>query len=59
MLYKEFFSKKNLNLFEIDQRAKITNHFKLIIKLCRIFNSKKNSSWILSFRNPKNLEKKC
>tara|TARA_B100001540_G_C15813169_1_gene645665 strand:- start:3857 stop:4663 length:807 start_codon:yes stop_codon:yes gene_type:complete len=52
------FFKKNLNLFEIDQRKKITNHFKLIIKLCRIFNSKKIVLGSSSFRNPKNLEKK-
>jgi len=52
------FFKKKLNLFEIDQRKKITNHFKLIIKLCKIFNSKKIVLGSSSFRNPKNSEKK-
>ncbi len=48
------FIKKKLNLFEIDQKKNITNHFKLIIKLCRIFNSKKIVLGSSSFRNPKN-----
>ena len=50
------FFKKKLNLFEINQKKKITNHFKLIIKLCRIFNTKKIVLGSSSFRNPKNLK---
>ncbi len=53
------FYKKKYNFFDIKNRKKITQHFKLIIKLCKIFRSNKIILGSSEFRNPKklNLEK--
>ena len=52
------FFKKNLNLFNIKQKKRITDHFKLIVKLCKIFEAKKIILGSSMFRNPKNLNVK-
>ena len=50
------FYKKRYNFFDIKNRRKITNHFKLIIKLCKIFKANKIILGSSKFRNPKNLK---
>tara|TARA_B100000959_G_C14814713_1_gene555341 strand:- start:49 stop:864 length:816 start_codon:yes stop_codon:yes gene_type:complete len=45
------FYKKNLNLFRSKDRKKITNHFLLMIKICKIFGAKKIILGSSQFRN--------
>ena len=50
------FFKKNLNLFKIKDKKKIIDHFKIIIKLCKIFGAKKIILGSVNFRDPKNMK---
>ncbi len=49
------FFKKNLNLFKTKDKKKIINHFKLVIKLCKIFKTNKIILGSANFRDPKNM----
>ena len=49
------FFKKNLNLFKTKDKKKIINHFKVVIKLCKIFNANKIILGSANFRDPKNM----
>ena len=50
------FFKKNLNLFNTKDKKKIIDHFKIIIKLCKIFRAKKIILGSVNFRDPKNMK---
>ena len=52
------FYKTKYNIFDVKDKKKITNHFKLIIKLCKIFRTKKIILGSSNFRNPENLNLK-
>ena len=50
------FFKKKLNLFKTKDQKKIKIHFENIVKLCKIFKSKKIILGSANFRNPKPLD---
>ena len=51
------FFKKNLNLFKFNNKKKIIDHFKIVIKLCKIFGAKKIILGSADFRDPKKISK--
>ena len=51
------FFKKNLNLFKLNNKKKIIDHFKIVIKLCKIFGAKKIILGSADFRDPKKISK--
>ena len=50
------FFRKKLNLFRNKDKKKTIDHFKIIIKLCKIFRAKKIILGSVNFRDPKNMK---